>query len=73
MPEESRVKSCERQHNADIRDQPFPELMLKSAKIGDDHESIAMRYSTSAFARLRKWGISSHQKAFASSEPEGRV
>jgi hypothetical protein len=27
MPEESRVKSCERQHNADIRDQPFPEAI----------------------------------------------
>jgi hypothetical protein len=38
-PEESQIKSCEHQENANIRCQPFPESVSKKQEIYTDYKS----------------------------------
>jgi hypothetical protein len=38
MPEESQIKSCEYQHDADIHDQPFPKSVSEEPEIYPDYD-----------------------------------
>jgi hypothetical protein len=66
MPKESEVKSCEHQNNADIRCEPFPELVSEETEIYTDYDGYHRRqikansYLSAHFSRNRHFGFLHH-------------
>ena len=64
MPEEFEVKSHERQNNANIRCEPFPELVSEEPEIYTDYDGYHRRqikpdsYLSAHFSRNRHFGFS---------------